>query len=210
MAEILDFAPGVTLERAIDFDRFSGALPALLAAGVIEHHQLTPQVRRRKGCTYFMPDGSPLPECLPFPTSMPGALSIQNHASGRCEVRRVVTMKERSARQEAASTLRWSTDEMKSYYGPAHRLIRDGIPAAWLEGLPAPGKKRGRRRFEEAGNLIEVSASEAGFSVDVSRIPERPPAMQPVQRILQPQRPTIVRRHLSLVWSNDRKAVCHG
>ena len=157
-----------------------------------------------------MPDGSSLPEWTSVPNYLPGFPSIQTNHKGGCTVKRAVSPEERRAREDAEPTL-WSDYQgRRRYRGSKERLIRDGISEAWLEGLPLPGKKRGRRKLYEGELEIEVGFSENGFNVEITHVDyyrdfgrDRYLRMRAEYGL-----PLIVRGHLSLVSS--REEARHG
>ena len=213
MSEPVSFAPGVTVEKLVAHDIYKGTIPALLAAGIIEQRHLQPQEGRRRGCTHFMPDGSAVPAGVPVPASLPGVFSVQIDVSGQAEARRTVDVEERARREYAESTVYWRGEHHVQYRGSRERLVRDGVPERWLEGLPPPGKKRGWRTLREGEQEIEVSASETRFRVDVRHIDlyKSWGNGDYLRKRAEFGLPLVVRKHLSLVWSQpDAGRARHG
>lgn len=197
-------APSVQIERTFKFDIFRGTASALIAAGVIEQQHLVPQQGRGKGLLGFMPDGSAVPAGMAIQSSLPGVLWIKIHANGRGEVRRTVSLEERSRREQDAPALVWKRGDLRAFYqGSRAQMLRDGIPESWITGLLKPGKKRGWRTFYEDGCKIEVSQTETGFSVNKTHIDFYRDFRRDIymERRAEFGLPLIVRGHLRLVWS---------
>lgn len=197
----------VTVERTTTHDIYKGPIPSLIEAGIIEQRHLEPQPgRRRKGYSAFMPDGSALPEGATPPNYLPGYVAVQLLENDCCIVKRAVGVAERRAREDSEPTLCIKEDFYQHYYGAKERLLRDGIPEAWINGLPIPGKKRGRRVIQDGERRIEVSVGPVGIGIEVMHIDYYRvcgPARYAEKRAewgLDPV-PLIVKGHLSLVWS---------
>lgn len=193
----------VQAKKTTAHDIYIGPAEKLIATGVIQQEHLAPQPGRRKGLFAFMPDGSTVPEGCAIPSFLPGVVVIQIQSDGRGEVRRAVTLDERKCRETAAPTLVHQGDHYARHRGTRESVIRDGIPESWLDGLPLPGKKRGRRTFYEGEQKVEVSASEAGFSVEVTNIEyyRHWGRDSYLRERAAYGLPLIVRKHLRLVWS---------
>lgn len=196
--------PSVQIEQTFKFDIFRGTASALIAAGVIRQEDLAPQQGRSKGLFGFMPDGSPVPAGMTIQSSLPGVFWIKIHANGRGEVRRTVSLEERSQREQDAPTLVWKCGDLRTCHrGSRERLLRDGIPESWIAGLLKPGKKRGRRTLYVDSCEVQVSQSENGISVDRTHVDyyRRFGPEIYMDRRAEFGLPLIVRGHLSLVWS---------
>ncbi|ADU36933.1 hypothetical protein [Variovorax paradoxus] len=193
----------VATEWTTTHDIFQGEIHALLAAGVIEQKHFEPQAGRRKGCTHFMPDGSPVPSGLPIPSLLPGVVSVYCRADGKCEVKKAVSADQRRARDAAEPTLFGDYRGCKRYRGDRERLVRDGVRSSWLDGLPLPGKKRGHREIHEGEFKIAVFANEGIFKVQVTHIDYYKDWGRDLylQKRAEYGLPLIVRGHLTLVWS---------
>lgn len=196
----------VTVERTTTHDIYKGPIPSLIEASIIEQRHLEPQPGRRKGYTGFMPDGSAIPEGATPPNYLPGYVAVQVLENDCCMVKWATSVAERRAQEDAEPTLRIKSEFHQRYYGNREGLLRDGIPEAWINGLPIPGKKRGRRVIQDGERRIEVSASEVGIGIDVTHIDyyrdwsRAQYAKKRSEWGLDPV-PLIVKGCLSLVWS---------
>lgn len=57
----------------------------------------------------------------------------------------------------------WARANRTGQRGTKEQLARAGVPEAWLQGLPAPGRKRGARTIIDAGREVYVSVGESGI-----------------------------------------------
>ncbi len=200
--EHVDVAAGVRIQETLTHNVFTGTLAALLLSGVIEGKHLVPQPGRRRGYTYFMADGSPVPAMMPNPSQV-AQITVCSRDEASSEVRIMITEDESTARGERASTLISSSRDSRTYRGSRERLLRDGVPPAWLEDIMAPGKKRGRRKFHDAEHCIEVYANEKQITVEVNHIDRYKRFGRDLYLMKRAEfgLPLVVRRHLTLVWS---------
>lgn len=162
----------VSVERTVTRDIYRGSIDELLSAGVIEQRHLEPQAGRRKGMTHFMPDGSPLTPGCPPPSLLPGFLSVSLDKTGGAEVRHTVPLTERKVRQEAEPADVYVSDDHLSghYRGSRAQILRAGIAPEWIDGVVAPGHRRGRRTFMNGETRVSVSVSEGGISIETMHI----------------------------------------
>lgn len=200
---LADDHPSVETEKTALHDIHRGEIADLIRAGIIQQEHLAPQPRRRKGLFGFMPDGTPVPEGVVIPSSLPGVLVIQIKADGRGEVRRTVSIEERKCREDATPALCYQSEHKARYMGTREKMLRDGIPESWIDGLPIPGKKRGQRTIYDGQQKIEINANEAGFSIEKTHIEYYRDWGRDsyLRRRAEFGLPLIVRKHLTLVWS---------
>lgn len=193
----------VQAKKTTTHDVYTGSIADLIKAGIVQQEHLAPQSNRRKGNFCFMPDGSPVPEGATIPSSLPGVLVIQIKADGRGEVRRTVSIEERKCREDAAPALCYQSEHKARYRGTREKMLRDGIPESWIDGLPIPGKKRGQRTIYDGQQKIEVNVNEAGFSIEKTHIEYYRDWGRDsyLRHRAEFGLPLIVRKHLTLVWS---------
>lgn len=217
---------GVEVKKTTRHDIFSGTVPALIEAGIIEHKDLLPHPGRRSGMTAFMPDGSAVPEGSVCPSGMPGYVSVTVRRSGACVVRKTVSLSERKSRIEAKPAVISGDELHMTYRGTEAQLQQVDIPEAWMQGLPRPGKLRGFRTFMDGDKRIRVSVGpRKEFFVEVQCVKASAPdprvnatsewhcspvfqallaaRVDAYRRSLEPnqQRPARA-SHLRLVWSS--------
>jgi hypothetical protein len=153
-------------------DIFIGSPSALVAAGIIEAHQLPPQAGRKKGYAMFMPGGRAVPPGVSTTLwTLPGYVRVRVLPTGRCRVEISVSHEEMRRRAEAEPASVWGDVHKMRYRGTVGQLRRAGVPDAWLRGLPEPGKTRGKRKIYEGERRIAVSVGERReFFVEVTHI----------------------------------------
>lgn len=152
-------------------DTYTGTAIALIAQGIIEPWHLLPQTGRQKGRTMFMPDGQAAPAGVSLSkVKTAGGMRITQLSGGLVRVEVTVSEQEQARRRADADAVVIRADQGTQYRGTMEQLLRVGIPAHWLEGLPRPGKRRGSRSFYSPAENRQVHvkvAEDSQFAVEV-------------------------------------------
>ncbi len=198
---IVDPLPdGVDCRQDFAFDRYRGSADALIAAGLIEQHQLPPQPGRNPGRATFFPDGAPVPPGHGGVPREEGYKVIKEAGEGRYAVDIYVSKEEHRRRWINRPADIYETPDHWSGDGLKEQLLQAGVPRSWFGGLPRPGKKSGRRRRTVGDWEIEVTQAITGrFSIYARRKKEEEPEQAPV--LAAPVRNDERRPGLRLVWS---------